>query len=115
MTSKELLKRKRSFLFITRPTPVLGKLTSSRNAISLKPKWGILSATTGAASRVLSGSTEDDVKTINSTLGFFNAESLVAAEIADTPQNSSGSRELISGLSSMNVQCSMLRSLRFYV
>ena len=75
MKTKELLKNKAPFLAITGPAGS-GKTFLAREAINLNPKWGVLTATTGAAARVLGTNVTGDVKTVHSTLGFFDAESL---------------------------------------
>ena len=76
MKTKELLKVKSPFLFITGPAGS-GKTFLVREALNLNPKWGVLTATTGVAARVLGTNVVNgDVKTVHSTLGFFDVESI---------------------------------------
>jgi hypothetical protein len=75
MKSKELLKNKSPFLFITGPAGS-GKTFLVREALNLNPKWGILTATTGVAARVLGTNVlNSTVQTVHSTLGFGDMES----------------------------------------
>ena len=74
-TTKDLLKNKAPFIFITGPAGS-GKSYIAREAANLDPKFAVLCATTGVASRVLATNTLSTVKTINSTLGYFDTDSL---------------------------------------
>jgi hypothetical protein len=76
MKGKELLKVKAPFLFVTGPAGS-GKTYLCREALNLNPKWGCLCATTGVAARVLGTNVVNgDVKTVHSTVGFFDVESI---------------------------------------
>lgn len=84
MKSKELLKVSCPFLLITGPAGS-GKTFLVREAMNLNPNWGVLSATTGVAALVLGTNViGGDVKTVHSTLGFFDAESLEKSQKAGT-------------------------------
>lgn len=84
MKGKELLKVSCPFLLITGAAGS-GKTFLVREAMNLNPKWGVLSATTGVAALVLGTNViGGDVKTIHSTLGFFDAESLEKSRAAGT-------------------------------
>jgi ATP-dependent DNA helicase PIF1 len=84
MKTKELLKHKSPYILITGEAGS-GKTFLVREAMNLNPKWGVLSATTGVAALVLGTNViGGDVKTIHSTLGFFDAESLEKSRAAGT-------------------------------
>lgn len=72
--TKRLLATKSKFIFITGPAGS-GKTYVAREAINCKPKWGLLAATTGVAARVLGTNVHGEVKTVNSTVGFFDIDS----------------------------------------
>lgn len=78
MTAKELIALDKKFMFITGEAGS-GKTWLVREAIKLNPKWGMLTATTGAAAQVLSNGSDEPVKTINSALGFFAEDSIFMA------------------------------------
>jgi ATP-dependent exoDNAse (exonuclease V) alpha subunit len=83
VNGKQLLKTKSKFLCITGAAGS-GKTFLARDAINLNPSWGVLCATTGAAARVLSTNVVTDVKTVHSTLGFYDVESLRNSRDAGT-------------------------------
>jgi ATP-dependent exoDNAse (exonuclease V) alpha subunit len=72
MTTQELLARKDFNYGLLTGTAGSGKTFLIRETIKLDPGWGLLCATTGAAARVLG----PDIKTVHSTLGIFDLESL---------------------------------------
>src|ERR1700730_9497170 len=74
-TTKALLKSKSQFILITGAAGS-GKTYIVRECINMKPKFGLLTATTGIAARILATNINADVKTINSTLGFYDYDSL---------------------------------------
>jgi hypothetical protein len=80
MKTKELLKVKSPFLFITGPAGS-GKTFLVREALNLNPKWGVLTATTGVAARVLGTNVQNaTVQTVHSTLGFGDMESFFKSQ-----------------------------------
>jgi len=83
MKAKDLLKMTSPFIFVTGPAGS-GKTFLVREAINLSSKWGVLSATTGVAALVLGTDViGGDVKTVHSTVGFFDADSLKNAVAFD--------------------------------
>ena len=74
MEAKELIEMNPLFCMVTGEAGS-GKTYLIREVIKQKPDWGLLCATTGTAARVLG----EDVKTYNSSCGFFDLESLQAS------------------------------------
>jgi AAA domain len=53
-----------------------GKSFVARECVNCDPRFGLLTATTGIAAKILSTHTSGEVKTLNSTLGFYDYDSL---------------------------------------